>query len=95
MHGPSRVFCPPSIASGARWQLRRLATSPQGEPPLGPSAMAALRRLQLDQLAECGLDVAEAAAVAALIGQVLAQGGGSGEAGAAPEVRTTRVPALV
>lgn len=57
--------------------------------------MAALRRLQLDQLAECGLDVAEAAAVAALIGQVLAQGGGSGEAGAAPEVRTTRVPALV
>ena len=47
--------------------------------------MAALRRLQLDQLAHCGLDAAEAAAVAAMIGQALAEGSG-GPAAEAPEV---------
>lgn len=51
--------------------------------------MAALRRLQLEQLVQSGFDAAEAAAVAALIGQSLAQVTSSGGSGA-DETREVR-----
>ena len=53
----------------------------QGRSVQAASGMAALRRLQLEQLVQCGLDAGEAAAMAAALGQLLAESGGGGSGG--------------